>query len=443
MNGEQNRNDSGWVCLEEKAADTPKLKKRRTSAPKKQKKPRRSRRKTRKTRKKRHILRGTAITLAGLAVLYCVLVFSHIPFIEKWRTIYIETAMGTMNHQWLATLFLPQSVIDDVMSGRMTIELRQEEYNSSWDTGTDDTSFADAGEDAVDTWDDIREQFSDAYAEIDQKSFWAYMAAHKKSEVLDEDGYLMIDQADYDDEETGIRTIYGDPVCAIDTRNGIVIVGLKGDGYSGRMAIVKNPAQVRLAVSNTLGSSGSYLNQICRSNNAVLGINASGFSDPEGTGNGGDVFGMVVSGGRTVIDTLDTKMKVIGMDSGNRLNISETLPAGTRDAMQFSPALIVNGRQLISGSSGWGLQPRSVIGQTRDGQMLLAVIDGRQPGYSIGITLGDLTDILYEYGAYQACNLDGGSSSVMYYRGRNITRSSAVTPDKGRHIPNAWIVDAN
>ena len=269
------------------------------------------------------------------------------------------------------------------------------------------------------------------------------MAAHKKSEVLDEDGYLMIDQADYDDEETGIQTIYGDPVCAIDTRNGIVIVGLKGDGYSGRMAIVKNPAQVRLAVSNTLGSSGSYLNQICRSNNAVLGINASGFSDPEGTGNGGDVFGMVVSSGRTVIDTLDTKMKVIGMDSGSRLNISETLPAGTRDAMQFSPALIVNGRQLISGSSGWGLQPRSVIGQTRDGQMLLAVIDGRQPGYSIGITLGDLTDILYEYGAYQACNLDGGSSSVMYYRGRNITRSSAVTPDKGRHIPNAWIVDAN
>lgn len=443
MNGEQNRNDSGWVCLEEKAADAPKLKKRRTSAPKKQKKPRRSRQKTRKTRKKRHILRGTAITLAGLAVLYYVLVFSHIPFIEKWRTIYIETAMGTMNHQWLATLFLPQSVIDDVMSGRMTIELRQEEYNSSWDTGTDDTSFVDAGEDAVDTWDDIREQFSDAYAEIDQKSFWAYMAAHKKSEVLDEDGYLMIDQADYDDEETGIQTIYGDPVCAIDTRNGIVIVGLKGDGYSGRMAIVKNPAQVRLAVSNTLGSSGSYLNQICRSNNAVLGINASGFSDPEGTGNGGDVFGMVVSSGRTVIDTLDTKMKVIGMDSGSRLNISETLPAGTRDAMQFSPALIVNGRQLISGSSGWGLQPRSVIGQTRDGQMLLAVIDGRQPGYSIGITLGDLTDILYEYGVYQACNLDGGSSSVMYYRGRNITRSSAVTPDKGRHIPNAWIVDAN
>lgn len=439
MNGEQNQTDSNWVCLEERTAGTPERKKRSAFVLKKRKNPRGSRS---KTRKKRHILRRVSITFAGLAALYCVLVFSHIPFIEKWRTIYIETAMGTMNHQWLATLFLPQSVIDDVMSGRMTIELEQDDYNSNWNTGAD-TSFDSTSEMAVDTWEGVREQFSDAYAEIDQKSFWTYMAAQKESDVLDEDGYLMIDQADYDDEETGIETIYGDPVCAIDTRNGIVIVELEGDGYSGRMAIVKNPAQVRLAVSDTLGSSGSYLKQICRSNNAVLGINASGFSDPEGTGNGGDVFGTVISNGRMVMDALDTKMKVIGMDSSNRLNISNTLTTGMRDAMQFSPALIVNGEQLISGSSGWGLQPRSVIGQTQDGQILLTVIDGRQPGYSIGITLGDLTDILHRYGAYQACNLDGGSSSVMYYRGRNITRSSAVTPEEGRHIPNAWIVDAN
>ena len=91
MNGEQNRNDSGWVCLEEKTAGAPATKKRRISAPKKQKKLRRGRR---KARNKRHILRGTAITLAGLAALYCVLVFSHIPLIEKWRTIYIETAQS-------------------------------------------------------------------------------------------------------------------------------------------------------------------------------------------------------------------------------------------------------------------------------------------------------------------------------------------------------------
>ncbi len=386
------------------------------------------------------MIRNTAAVLAGLAALYCVLVFSHIPFIEKWRTIYIETAMGTMNHQWLATAFLPQSIIDDVMNGRVTLQLEQYDYNSSWE---ESESFERTAEQAIDTWEAVRKQFSDAYSEIDQTSFWAYMEAHTEDEVLDEDGYLLIDAADYDAEATGIVTIYGDPVCAIDTRNGIVIVELSGDGYCGRMAIVKNPAQVRLAASSTFGSAGSYLSDICSSNGAVLGINASGFSDPEGTGNGGDAFGMVLADGVTLLEGLDTSMKVIGMDTGNRLNISNTLLSGTRDAMQFSPALIVNGEQLVSGSSGWGLQPRSVIAQKQDGQMLLAVIDGRQPGYSIGITLGDLTDILYQYGAYQACNLDGGSSSVMYYRGRCITHSSAATPEKGRHIPDAWIVTGN
>ena len=149
---------------------------------------------------------------------------------------------------------------------------------------------------------------------------------------------------------------------------------------------------------------------------------------------------MILSKEKLYRKSLDTTMKVIGLDKKNHLEISNTLPDGARDAMQFSPALVVNGEQLISGSSGWGLQPRSVIGQTKDGEMLLAIVDGRQPGYSVGITLGDLADILYQYGAYQACNLDGGSSAVMYYRDRIITHSSAANSERGRHIPDGWIV---
>ena len=430
MQDERDNQSSGWVVLEEESVEDPQ------KAKKQLKQARKARKKQKRTR---HGLRNGMIAAVGLVIVYCILVFSHIPFIEKWRTIYIETAMGTMNHQWLATLFLPQSVIDDVMNGRLVLELQQEDDNSTWQAEAD----FDDPQDAIDTWSDIQDQFSEAYAEIDQESFAAFMKKHQKDEVLDEDGYLLIDAADYDEKDTGITTIYGDPVCAIDTRNGIVIVTLRGDGYSGRMAIVKNPGQVKLAVSRTLGSSGSYLKDMCRQNNAILGINASGFSDPEGSGNGGEAFGMIMTDGTACRPDLDTTMKIISIDTANRLNVTNTLPAGARDAMQFSPALIINGRQLISGSSGWGLQPRSVIGQTAEGQILMAVIDGRQPGYSIGITLGDLTDILYRYGAYQASNLDGGSSAVMYYRGRDITRSSAVTPEKGRHIPNAWIVTAN
>ena len=46
--------------------------------------------------------------------IYCLCVFSNIPFIEKWRTIYIETALMTRTHQWLATAFIPKSVVDEV-----------------------------------------------------------------------------------------------------------------------------------------------------------------------------------------------------------------------------------------------------------------------------------------------------------------------------------------
>ena len=74
--------------------------------------------KPRKHGRGRRALIVIAVILALLVGLYCLCVFSDIPFIAKWRTIYIQTAMDTMNHQWLATAFLPQSVIDEAMSQR-------------------------------------------------------------------------------------------------------------------------------------------------------------------------------------------------------------------------------------------------------------------------------------------------------------------------------------
>lgn len=429
MGGKNDAGQSGWKVVEEERVKNPKRAKRKARHA--------SRRRRRKKRSLAQILTRWFVAAVLLAAVYCVLVFSNIPLIEKWRTIYIETAMGTMNHQWLATRFLPQTVIDDVMKGRMAIELQQEEYNSSW--GQEEKAFPSHAS-AIGPWKTVKQHFAEQYPEIDQTSLKKYLEKHKQKKLLDSDGCLLIDRADYDDDETGIKTIYGDDVCAIDTHNGIVIVSLTGDGYSGRMAIVKDSGQVQLATAPNLGSSGSYLDRICERNDAVLGINASGFSDPEGAGNGGEAFGMILSDGELYRKSLDTTMKVISLDQENHLEISNTLPKKARDAMQFSPALVVNGEQLISGSSGWGLQPRSVIGQTKKGEMLLAIVDGRQPSYSVGITLGDLADILYQYGAYQSCNLDGGSSAVMYYRGRIITHSSAANSERGRHIPNGWIV---
>ena len=67
----------------------------------------------------------------------------------------------------------------------------------------------------------------------------------------------------------------------------------------------------------------------------------------------------------------------------------------------------------MQGSYGWGMQPRSALGQTKDGEVLLLVVDGRQMGYSLGCTVSDCADILLRHKAYQANNLDGGSSAIM------------------------------
>ena len=81
--------------------------------------------------------------------------------------------------------------------------------------------------------------------------------------------------------------------------------------------------------------------------------------------------------------------------------------------------------------------------------MIFLCIDGRQAG-SAGGTYRDVTDIMMEYGAVNACNLDGGSSSVMLYRDTQglfgeagqvqMINSYSVLQSKPRRMPNYWLV---
>ncbi|WP_249299558.1 phosphodiester glycosidase family protein [Feifania hominis] len=386
-----------------------------------------------KSSRVRRRLTKLAVAAAVLVVLYCIAVFSDIPFIKKWRTIYIETAMSTLSHHWLATAFIPRSVIEEAMAGLENTEQLQDGAASDWN-GTF-PSVADAK-----PWAKEQKKFFANYPMIDQDSFNAYVAAHP-DEVLDADGYLMIDKAGIGDGGTTIRTTAGDQVLAIDTRNGIVIVQVEGEGYVGKLAIVKDPSTVSLAPSPTLGERGTILSKLAEQNDAVLGINASGFLDPNGRGNGGTPYGLVLSDGEILNQPAGGSYKVIGFDKKNRLNIGTYSDLSQfRDAVEFKPALVINGEKMVEGSAGWGLHPRSAIGQTETGEVLMLIIDGRQPGYSIGCTVEDCADIMLRYDAVQACNLDGGSSSIMYYNGRKITKPSAGDKENGRTLPNAFLV---
>ena len=233
----------------------------------------------------------------------------------------------------------------------------------------------------------------------------------------------------------------GHQVLAIDTLNGIVIVKVTGEDYVGRLAIVKDPAQMGLGLARNLGESGSVIATIAKDENAILAVNASGFADEEGHGTGGVTHGLVIKDGKTYNDYVGGNYKTIGFDYDNVLQIGKYKDSSKlKNAVEFKPVLVLDGEAVISGSAGWGIQPRSAIGQRTDGQVLILVVDGRQPGYSIGCTMGDLADVMTRYGAYQACNLDGGSSSILYYNGRKITRPSAADKDNGRRLPNAFVV---
>ena len=110
-----------------------------------------------------------------------------------------------------------------------------------------------------------------------------------------------------------------------------------------------------------------------------------------------------------------------------------------RWGLEVYPALIVNGENVIDNTLGMGIQPRTAIGQSASGDFMLLVIDGRQVGYSLGCTVADCAEVLTEYQAYQGMNLDGGSSTVMWYKGQLITKPCSVS-GRGRYMPDAILV---
>ena len=176
-------------------------------------------------------------------------------------------------------------------------------------------------------------------------------------------------------------------------------------------------------------------------------MNAGGFYDPDWNSNGAIPHGTVISNGKVVSDYMDANMGggFIGFTKDNKLILGkiskdEAINKGYRDAIEFGPYLIVNGkRSFIKGNGGWGIAPRTAIGQREDGIVLFLVINGRLAN-SIGADMIDLTDIMENYGAINAANLDGGSSSELVIHNKIINTPVAGGENGLRNMPTFWIV---
>ena len=110
-------------------------------------------------------------------------------------------------------------------------------------------------------------------------------------------------------------------------------------------------------------------------------------------------------------------------------------------AVGGGPYLVKDGKMFIdkqrfSNKFLWGKAPRSAVGYTKAGVLILVTVDGRQEGTD-GATLTELAQIMYELGAYNAMNLDGGSSTQMVYKGQLVSKP---TVKGGSRVTNALVV---
>lgn len=299
--------------------------------------------------------------LLGSIGIFTVLTLLYGPW-NIFRDWLITTAMTTMNHQYFATWFFDEKVINTVLNNNKVVEIKENTNLDLIQVSTDKNI-------------EVPTTFENEY----------------ERQILQRDP----------------------------NNNDYKIINIEGKGYNGYLVAIYDPSRIQTVVTKHLGTSGQYLTKMAEENDALVAINAGGFDDANWEGTGGSPLGITVSNGNylTQRDYAGTG-GLVGFTEDHKLicgkyTVEEAKKLGIRDAVTFGPFLIVNGEPAqVKGNGGWGTAPRSAIAQRKDGVVLLLVINGRTASCP-GATMNDLIQILQRYGAYNACNLDGGTSSAL------------------------------
>lgn len=377
--------------------------------------------------KKLKLLAALLALILLLECVYCVAVFTDwVPALSSLRRTYIETALNTLNHRWLATAFFPGDVVQAVVDEMDAAKLAQSGQNSHWEGVTDTAPTGD---------------FFDVFYELDRDSVLDWVENHPECVEKGWDRFF-VNEAGLDDAGTGMVTTQGDQVLAIDAENGLLVVRVTGERYRGVLVIGKDPSRLGCAAAGSWGESGQTAGEIAEANGALVALTASGFSDSDGSAEGASQTGAAMCGGVALGTHLPAGYKRIELRSDDRLYIvdanSEFHPDCT-DASEWTPALIVDGQVVVTSADHYtALNPRACLGQKKDGAVLMLCIEGRYLD-SLGCDAMECAAVLAHYGAFQAMNLDGGTSAICWYQGEPITRCADPERSGGRNLPNAWI----
>ena len=243
----------------------------------------------------------------------------------------------------------------------------------------------------------------------------------------------------------------------------ITVEKIEGNNFSATMMIVNDPERVFVGTTYPWGTYGQELDKIVNNYGAVAGINGGLYYSA--ANQGGRPYGPVVSRGeiQNMSNLAMAGLVLIGMTEDNKLDIIDIAGYNEaqvrqviadhriRDAVTFQDEesdsdnhfvkLIITGEKRELNGMGSGANPRTAIGQTKDGRMLLLVTTGRGANGQLGATASDLIEIMASYGAVNAANLDGGSSTSMYYNGEWLQNSvTFYYATSSWRLPDAFLV---
>jgi exopolysaccharide biosynthesis protein len=303
--------------------------------------------------------------------------------VDYAKVFWITTAMETNDHQYLANIFYSEDTIKQVMNENYMDEIEEDTDASSITVGQ-------------------------------EEKITSYSSAYEKEILEHEEGALY------------------------------KLIQFKYNDFDCHMVAVYDPTRVEVGY-NKKKNSGRTLSEILKSNKAILGINGGGYRWGSGYPQG-----LIVHDGKIVYSSSTGKYLTAAINEDGvllvgKLSAKDVKKKNIKEAVSFGPALIVNGKAAtFKGTGGSGLNPRTVIAQRKDGIILFLVVNGYGSRLSWkgrgGVYVTDLIKILQRYNAYNAVNMDGGSSTTMVINGKLINDPCEPLRDGQDIIRSAWML---
>ncbi len=309
--------------------------------------------------------------------------------------------------------------------------------------------------------------FATTVLESGQMKFLASLALSKDEiqEIVDKTSLVQVGDETVNEGMISLPDFSGSS--SGESSKDIEIIDIAGLTYKGTLMIIPDPSRVSVTSVATgydqWPDEGVPLKDLVEKAGAIGGINGGIYNSTNNCG--GCAYGVLVSNGVILRNRPQEwgGLMLVGLTNNNILqiiDISKMTPEeckkmieekGIRDAVCFPEAvnvetnhfvqLVLNGVPREVNGAGSGLNPRTVIGQRADGAIMLLATDGRGYKGHVGASAADLIEIMTKYGAVNAANLDGGSSTCMYYNGGYLQDSVTFYYSQSSwKLPTAFVV---